>query len=96
MAEQKVVIPSSDEGFDRRFSLVQQAVSQKTAGGDAAAEWKRIPAEKVTELSGTFTSWHTAFEKMSSPHTSVDTAEKNAARTVSEPVLRKFIQMVFV
>ena len=91
MAEQKVVVPSSDEGFDRRFSLVEQVVSQKTAGG-AAAEWKHIPAEKVTELSGAFTSWHTAFEKMAGPHTSVDTAEKNAVRTVSEPVLRKFIQ----
>jgi hypothetical protein len=33
MAEQKVVVSSSDDGFDRRFALVTQVVSQKTAGG---------------------------------------------------------------
>ena len=43
MAEQKVVVPSSDEEFDRQFLLVQRVVSQKTAGGDA--EWKHILAE---------------------------------------------------
>ncbi|MDR1220649.1 MAG: hypothetical protein LBK73_13700 [Treponema sp.] len=91
MAEQKAVVPSSDEGFDRRFALVTQVASQKTAGG-ASAEWTHIPAEKVTELSASYTAWHGAFGKMSGPHTSVDTAEKNAARDAAEPVLRKFIQ----
>jgi hypothetical protein len=91
MSEQKVPVPSSGDGFDKRFSLVVRIVSQKTAGGEAA-EWKHIPAEKVTELNGAFTVWHTAFEKMAEPHTSVDTAAKNDAREASEPILRKFIQ----
>jgi hypothetical protein len=91
MSEKKLVVPSSDEGFDKRFSLITQVVSKKTAGGNAA-EWKHIPTEKVEELDGGYTSWHAAFVKMAEPHTSVETAEKNAAREAAEPVLRKFIQ----
>jgi hypothetical protein len=86
-----MVVPNSDEGFDQRFALIQQVVSQKTAGGNNA-EWKHIPAEKVAELTGLFTAWRTAFAKMAGPHTSVDTTEKNDVRAAAEPVLRKFIQ----
>jgi hypothetical protein len=91
MAEQKLVVPGSDEGFDKRFLLVTQVVGKKTAGG-SAAEWKHIPEEKVQELEGAFALWHAALEKMAGPHTSVETAEKNTARAAAEPVLRKFIQ----
>jgi hypothetical protein len=94
MAEQKLVVPNSDEGFDRRFSLIQQVVVQKTEGG-SAAEWQHIPAEKVTELSTAFTDWHTAFMKIAGPHSPIETAEKNAARETSEKILRKFIQRFF-
>ncbi|MDR1215288.1 MAG: hypothetical protein LBK25_01240, partial [Treponema sp.] len=58
----------------------------------SAAEWKHIPAEKVEELDGACTAWHAAFVKMAEPHTSVETAEKNTARSAAERVLRKFIQ----
>jgi hypothetical protein len=91
MAEHKVVVPGSDEGFDKRFLLITHVVGQKTMGGDAA-EWKHIPAEKVQELQAAYNAWCAAFAKTVGPHTSVETAEKNAARAASEPVLRKFIQ----
>ncbi|MDR2633582.1 MAG: hypothetical protein LBC51_08190 [Treponema sp.] len=94
MAEKKEVVPSSDEGFDKRFLLIKQVVGEKTAGG-AAADWKHIPAEKVEELNGTYASWSAAFAKTAGPHTSVETAEKNSARDTSEPVLRKFIRRFF-
>jgi hypothetical protein len=91
MSEKKLVVPSSDEGFDKRFLLITQVVGKKTAGGNAA-EWTHIPAEKVQELDGGYASWSAAFAKMVGPHTPVDTAEKNAARDAAESVLRKFIQ----
>jgi hypothetical protein len=91
MADKKRVLPHSDKGFDRRFSLVAQVTGEKTAGGEAA-EWTHIPAEKVEELDRSRASWSAAFAKMTGPHTPVETAAKNAARGGSEPVLRKFIQ----
>jgi hypothetical protein len=91
MDEQKVVVPSSDEGFDKRFALVAQMVSRKTAGG-ADAESPHIPAEKAVDLSARYTTWHTAYAKIPTPHTSVDTAGKNVSRDAAESVLRKFIQ----
>jgi hypothetical protein len=36
MSEKKLSVPSSDDGFDKRFSLVTQVVGKKTAGGSAA------------------------------------------------------------
>ncbi|MDR1215361.1 MAG: hypothetical protein LBK25_01625, partial [Treponema sp.] len=72
MSEKKVVVLSSDDGFDKRFLLINKVVGKKTAGG-SAAEWKHIPAEKVEELDGACTAWHAAFVKMAEPHTSVET-----------------------
>jgi hypothetical protein len=91
MAEKKKAVPGSDDGFDRRFTLVTQVTDKKTAGG-SAAEWTHIPAEKVQELDGSHASWSAAFAKMTGPHTPVETAAKNTARKSTEPVLRKFIQ----
>ncbi|MDR1400663.1 MAG: hypothetical protein LBJ41_12155 [Treponema sp.] len=94
MAELKVVVPSSDDSFDKRCALVLRVVSQKMTGGDAA-EWKHIPVEKVTELSDAFSVWSVAFAKMAAPHTPVETVEKNTARKAVESILRKFIQRFF-
>jgi hypothetical protein len=91
MDEQKVVVPSSDESFDKRFALVAQMVSRKTGGG-ADAERTHIPTEKVTDLSARYTTCRTAYAKILTPHTSVDTTGKNVARDAAGSVLRKFIQ----
>jgi hypothetical protein len=64
-------------------------VVEKTGG--IPPEWTHIPAEKVTELTTYFTTWHTAYEKTLGPHTSVDTETKKDARKAVEAFIRPFM-----
>ncbi|MDR2509900.1 MAG: hypothetical protein LBC77_04560 [Spirochaetaceae bacterium] len=87
MAVSRDFVPARDADFDGWISNLTVYVDGKTSGG----AWTHIPAAKVTELKQQNGLWHTAYEKVLSPHTSVDTSAKNDARKAVTTLVRHFI-----
>jgi hypothetical protein len=54
--------------------------------------WTHIPAARVTALNKHRADWHTAYVKITGPHTSVGTEAKNEARDAAEHYVRQFFQ----
>ncbi|MDR1127251.1 MAG: hypothetical protein LBL06_03895 [Treponema sp.] len=82
-------IPGQDAKFNAWLSYIVAYILIRTSG--TTPEWDHIPADRVTELSTSAEKWHTAFDKIAGPHTSVDTKTKNDARKVVTACVRAFV-----
>jgi hypothetical protein len=82
-------VPEKNGDFDAWLKKIDAYVTDKTSQG---GPWVgHIPAEKVEALSEHYNNWHTAYEKTTEPHTSVDIVARNNARKAAEAFLRPFI-----
>ena len=90
MASYHDYIPGQDAAFDAFFHTLRTYVTQKCQGASPA--WTHIPAGKVIELVNGYAAWNDAWTATQSPHTPVQTREKNRVRDREERNVRKFIQ----
>ncbi|MDR2417944.1 MAG: hypothetical protein LBD79_02695 [Treponema sp.] len=87
MAHTQDFIPSRDAEFDGWMANLTGYVDAKVSAG----AWTHIPADKVTALKQRDIDWHTAYGRITGPHTSVDTEAKKDARKTAEAFIRQFV-----
>jgi hypothetical protein len=85
----KDYIPPRDKDFNDWFKFLNQYVAQKSGG--SSPEWTHIPQAAQTALADAYAAWYTAYVNTIGPHTPVDTAAKNNAKTASKAVIRPFV-----
>jgi len=83
-------IPRTDPAFDRFFRRITQYVASKCTR--TAPEWTHIPAEERKALDNAYADWYNAYALTFVPHPQQLTREKNKQRSISEKVLRQFVQ----
>jgi hypothetical protein len=82
-------IPGKDGEFDTFFKNIVDYVDQNTGGN--VPVWNHIPPDALADFRDAWNAWTAAYEPVKVPHTPVQTAEKNRARTGSEKTLRDFV-----
>jgi hypothetical protein len=81
-------VPGPDEEFDAFLKKYTQGVGQYTSGQTPI--WSHVPAARVTELTGGYADWYTAYSKLNGPHTSGDVTAKNEQKIDSKGILQDF------
>jgi hypothetical protein len=71
-------IPENDAKFDAWFNHLVEYVLAKVLA--ATPVWTHIPKAEAEKLAASYTAWHTAYEAVIGPHTSVETETKNDAK----------------
>ena len=85
-------IPRRDADFDGWFENLTHYVASHAVSSGPPPKWTHIPQAKVQELDARYTAWHAAYEKITGPHTDVDTQVKNTERGHAEGFLRPFVK----
>jgi hypothetical protein len=82
-------IPTTDAGFETFFLNMLHYVQDRTVG--ANPPWTHIPQAAVTALGDMYNVWNLAYRRTLTPHTPVQTLEKNEARERAKKMIRPFV-----
>jgi hypothetical protein len=88
MAHRDDWIPSVESEFNAFFKKYCQEVYKNTTGQSPV--WPHIPSAAITELTGAYAAWYTAWIKLNGPHTSADVLAKDEAEKAGKTTLREF------
>lgn len=83
-------IPRKDDKFHDWYSFFFEYVDQRTGGN--VPEWTFIPSDDLMLFRSAWNKWEMAWREVLGPHTSLQTAAKNAARKNAEAVIRPFVK----